>query len=226
MAKKNLAVPAGRGYHHGNLRQALLDAALALVEAGEEQGLSLRTVAARAGVSNAAPYRHFQDREALMAAVATIGFDRLRQVLSRARESAVKGAELLAMATAYLAFASKNIGLYRVMFTENRLAIRFDDALARSSMAAFQELQDSVGARLPANYGEGETKGVATAIWAGLHGTALLKSGRLIPVGGPRDEGRAEAEGTAIARLLIERLSEPKRPSRRGVRGRNRTMLP
>ena len=55
----------------------------------------------------------------------------------------------------------------------------------------------------------------ATAIWAGLHGTALLASGRLIPVGGPRDEGRAEAEGTAIARLLIERFSEPKRPSRR-----------
>ena len=50
------------------------------------------------------------------------------------------------MAAAYLAFASKNIGLYRVMFTENHLAIRFDDGLARSSTAAFQELQDVVGA--------------------------------------------------------------------------------
>ena len=219
MAKKP-EIPAGRGYHHGNLRQALLNAALALIEAGEEQGVSLRTVAARAGVSNAAPYRHFKDREALMAAVATIGFERLLEALRRARESAGEGAELLAMAAAYLAFASKNIGLYRVMFTENHLAIRFDDGLARSSTAAFQELQDVVGARLPATCAEGEAKRVATAIWAGLHGTALLASGRLIPVGGPREEGRAEAEGTAIARLLIERFSEPKGPSRRRVTGR------
>jgi AcrR family transcriptional regulator len=221
MARKKSEVPAGRGYHHGNLRQALLDAALALIEAGEEQGVSLRTVAARAGVSNAAPYRHFQDREALMAAVATIGFDRLLESLRRARESAGEGAELLAMATAYLAFAAKNVGLYRVMFTENHLAIRFDDGLARSSTAAFQELQDVVGARLPATRGEDAAKRVATAIWAGLHGTALLASGRLIPVGGPREEGRAEAEGTAIARLLIERFSEPKMPSRRRATGRS-----
>ena len=219
MAKKR-EIPAGRGYHHGNLRQALLDAALALIEVGEEQGVSLRTVAARAGVSNAAPYRHFKDREALMAAVATIGFERLLEGLRRARESAGEGAELPAMATAYLAFASKNFGLYRVMFTENHLAIRFDDGLARSSTAAFQELQDVVGARLPATCAEGEAKRVATAIWAGLHGTALLASGRLIPVGGPREEGRAEAEGTAIARLLIERFSESKGPSRRRVTGR------
>ena len=221
MARKKSEIPAGRGYHHGNLRQALLDAALTLIEAGEEEGVSLRTVAARAGVSNAAPYRHFQDREALMAAVATIGFDRLLESLRRARESAGEGEELLANATAYLAFAAKNIGLYRVMFTENHLAIRFDEELARSSTAAFQELQDVVGARLPATGGEGEAKRVATAIWAGLHGTALLASGRLIPVGGPRDEGRAEAEGTAIARLLIERFSEPKRPSRRRLTGRS-----
>lgn len=130
------------------------------------------------------------------------------------------------MATAYLAFASKNIGLYRVMFTDNHLAIRFDDGLARSATAAFQELQDVVGARLPAACGKGEAKRVATAIWAGLHGAALLVSGRLIPVGGPRDKGRAEAEGTAIAQLLIERFSEPKRPSRRRVTGRSRRGSP
>jgi Bacterial regulatory proteins, tetR family len=81
------SIPAGRGYHHGDMRHALLDAALALIEAGEEQSVSLRTVAARAGVSNGAPYRHFKDHEALMAAVATIGFDRLLRALRRARES-------------------------------------------------------------------------------------------------------------------------------------------
>jgi AcrR family transcriptional regulator len=218
MAKQR-EVPVGRGYHHGNLRQALIEAALALIEVGEEQGVSLRTVAARAGVSNGAPYRHFQDREALMAAVATIGFERLLQALRRARESSGEGAELLAMAHAYLAFAAKSRGLYRVMFTENHLAIRFDEGLARSSRAAFQELEDAVGARLPATGAGGDAKLVAEAFWAALHGTALLAAGRLIPVGGPRDEGRAEAESAAIARLLIERFSEPKTPSRRRVTG-------
>jgi AcrR family transcriptional regulator len=220
MAKK-LEIPAGRGYHHGDLRQALLSAALALIEAGEEEGVSLRTVAARAGVSSAAPYRHFQDRAALMAAVATIGFERLLEALKPARESAGEGAELLAMATAYLAFASKNIGLYRVMFTENHLAIRFDEGLARSSTTAFQELEDVVGARLPATRDKGGAKLVAEAFWAGLHGTILLAAGRLIPVGGPGDEERAEAESTAIVRLLIERFSEPKMPSRRRSTGRS-----
>jgi AcrR family transcriptional regulator len=213
MARKR-EIPAGRGYHHGNLRQALLDAALTLVEAGEEHSLSLRTVAARAGVSNGAPYRHFQDREALMAALATIGFDGLLESTKRARESACEGEELIANAMAYLAFAAKNVGLYRVMFTENHLAIRFDEGLARSSTAAFQELQDLVGRRLPAACGEDEVKRVATALWAGLHGTALLASGHLIPVGG-RDEAQAKAESTAIARLLIERFFEPRKPSRR-----------
>jgi AcrR family transcriptional regulator len=221
MARKKTEIPAGRGYHHGNLRQALLDAALALVEAGEEQGVSLRTVASRAGVSNAAPYRHFQDREALMAAVATIGFDRLLESLRRARESASEGEELLANATAYMAFASKNIGLYRVMFEESHLAIRFDEGLARSGAAAFRELEDLVGARLPGIGCEGEAKRVATAIWAGLHGAALLASGRFIPVGDPPDQERAEAEGMAVARLLIERFSEPRRPSGRRGTGRS-----
>jgi AcrR family transcriptional regulator len=214
MAKKT-DIPARRGYHHGNLRQALLEAALALVEAGKEHGLSLRTVAARAGVSSAAPYRHFQDREALMAALATIGFDRLLQSVRRARESAGEGEELIANAMAYLAFAAKNIGLYRVMFTENHLAIRFDEGLATSSTAAFQELQDLVGRRLPTACDEDEVRRVATAIWAGLHGTALLASGHLIPVGGSSDEGKAEVESRAIALLLIERFFEPRKPSRR-----------
>ena len=111
--------------------------------------------------------------------------------------------------------------MYRVMFTENHLAIRFDEGLARSSTAAFQELQDVVATGLPASCGDDKTKRVATAIWAGLHGTALLASRHLIPVGGPRDEGRAEAEATAVARLLIERFSEPKGPTRRRAASRS-----
>jgi hypothetical protein len=106
------------------------------------------------------------------------------------------------------------------MFEESHLAIRFDEGLAGSATAAFRELQDLVGTRLPGTCGEGEAKRVATAIWAGLHGAALLASGRFIPVDGPRDKERAEAEGMAIARLLIERFSESRRPSKRQVTDR------
>jgi hypothetical protein len=107
------------------------------------------------------------------------------------------------------------------MFEESHLAIRFDEGLARSAAAAFRELEDLVGTRLPGIRGEGEAKRVATAIWAGLHGAALLASGRFIPVGGPRDQERAGAEGMAIARLLIERFSERRTPSRRRGTGRS-----
>ena len=120
-----------------------------------------------------------------------------------------------------MAFAARSKGLYRVMFSVNHLAIRFDEGLARSSSAAFQELEDAVGARLPATSAQGGAKLVAEAFWAALHGTALLAAGRLIPVGGPRAEERAQAESAAIARSLIERFSEPKTPSRRRVTGRS-----
>ena len=85
----NENVPAARPYHHGNLRQALLDAAIRLIAEVGPAGFTLREVARRAGVSHNAPYRHFQDRDDLMAAVAAQGFRELTQAM-------VRGAELIA----------------------------------------------------------------------------------------------------------------------------------
>ncbi|WP_162249966.1 TetR/AcrR family transcriptional regulator [Methylobacterium sp. Leaf456] len=77
--------PAKAGYHHGELREALVAAGLAILEeGGDPASLGLREAARRAGVSAMAPYRHFSDKDALLAAVATVGFERLRADLAAA----------------------------------------------------------------------------------------------------------------------------------------------
>ena len=93
-------------YHHGDLRQSLLDATLALLAEGAEP--SLRAVARRAGVSPMAPYRHYPDKEALLTAVALRGIDALHQVVSAADATAPAGREVLAQALAYVRFAAEH----------------------------------------------------------------------------------------------------------------------
>jgi AcrR family transcriptional regulator len=202
--RKKTAQPESRAYHHGNLKEALLKAALALVESGAERGLSLRTLAARAGVSSGAPYRHFADGAALRAAVAAVGFERLLESIVKVRPSGKHASRLSGMALAYLTFAEHNPGLYRLMFTENQLANRFDAAFAQSSTAAFLALQDAVSSHLAR--AEDDAKLLATTIWASLHGLAMLSFERLIPAGGPIDETQARKISASAAQLLIASL--------------------
>jgi AcrR family transcriptional regulator len=99
-------------YHHGNLREALLAAALELVGERPLAELSLREVARRAGVSHAAPYRHFPDRAALVAAIAEHGFATLERELRDAPEPAL----------AYLRFALERRPVFRLLFDPVTLA--------------------------------------------------------------------------------------------------------
>lgn len=103
-------------YHHGQLRQALLALALDAVERGPLEGLSLRGLAEQAGVSGMAPYRHFPDKAALLAAVAEAGFDALRQKLAAVDDSTDARAALVAFAGVYVRFAVGRPGLFRLMF--------------------------------------------------------------------------------------------------------------
>src|SRR5918999_5020029 len=106
-----------RPYHHGNLRRGLLDVALATIRAEGVEGLTLREIGARLGVSRTALYRHFADKRALLAAVATEGFRALRQQLVAAWEEGGRGdAAFHAMGVAYVRFAVANPAHYRVMF--------------------------------------------------------------------------------------------------------------
>src|SRR6266446_2832984 len=105
-------------YHHGNLRPALLRAAMELLEESGESALSLRAVARRAGVSSAAPYRHYADREALVSAVAALGYRELAERLAAAHPSPSTPEQLASVAIAYVQFALERPALFRIMFGE------------------------------------------------------------------------------------------------------------
>jgi AcrR family transcriptional regulator len=110
-------------YHHGDLRNALIAAALAAVEQGGPDAVSLRDLAQSLGVSRSAPYRHFEDRDALLAAVAARGFEDLNVGYEAALASPGDGrAKLRAASRVYFEFASRRPGLFRLMFDSDLLA--------------------------------------------------------------------------------------------------------
>lgn len=153
-------------YHHGNLRQALLEAALIILEKEGESGLGLRDLARAVGVSPAAPYRHFDSRAALLEALAVTGFQRFT-----ARMEAVAASEpenpMAAMGKTYVVFALQNANLFRLMFSP-QLKKDARPGLAMAADAAFDTLRHVVG-------GDVETGRVkALAAWAKVHGLAVL----------------------------------------------------
>src|SRR3954470_22792091 len=117
-AKRIPDLAARRGYHHGNLREALLEGARQLVAERGPQGFTLTEAARRAGVSPSAPYRHFKDREEVMAELCRRGFALFgRKMQDAASGSSDPGEALQRMGPAYLAFAREEPGYYAAMFT-------------------------------------------------------------------------------------------------------------
>jgi AcrR family transcriptional regulator len=137
-----------RPYHHGDLRRALIEAAIALVTEEQDWEFSLREVARRADVSHNAPYNHFSDKTDLLSAVAAVGFERLRDGLLTAISG--KGAAdvaLLASGHAYVRIGTKNPALYRLMFGSALADPRSGEsqALARvAGMRPKEVLQDII----------------------------------------------------------------------------------
>src|SRR5918992_645321 len=167
---------ARRPYHHGNLRRALLDETLATIRDDGVDGLTLREIGARLGVSHAALYRHFADKRALLTAVATEGFRTLRQQLVAAWEDGGGGpAASQSMGVAYVRFAVANPSHYRVMFSRFVDAEPQEPDLAAEAGGAFQALVNAVGALQR----EGVVRGddpvlLARFVWAVVHGVAML----------------------------------------------------
>ena len=183
-------------YHHGDLRRALVDAALALLEEGEE--LSLRAVARRAGVSHTAPYHHFRDRRALVAAVAQEGLLALRDALSQAGEGLDPQARLLEGGIAYVRFAVSNPTRFRVMFSAE-LADRGElPELQSAADAAYGELLASMRLVMGEGAPEEATQTRALAAWSTVHGLSMLLLDRQVPGIEPDGEGAA-----AVARAVL-----------------------
>jgi AcrR family transcriptional regulator len=155
-------------YHHGDLRAALVRAAIELLEESGETELSLRAVARRAGVSPAAPYRHYADREALGSAVATVGYRELADRLAAAHPSPSTPVQLASVAVAYVQFALERPALFRIMFGEP--CDRDNDERAAATGAVSLYVRGIVERTFP----QADPDALATAIWALVHGLAFL----------------------------------------------------
>ncbi|MDO5530169.1 MAG: TetR/AcrR family transcriptional regulator [Paracoccus sp. (in: a-proteobacteria)] len=171
---------AGRKtYHHGNLREALIEAAADLIEEAGPQGFTLAEAARRAGVSPAAPYRHFQGREDLIEALALRGFEifaaRLAEAHNKGRPNPL--AAFTRLGGCYLDFAQDFPGYYMAMF-ESGVAISGNSDLARAADRALSVLVDAASAlfaSLPAEK-RPPARMVANHIWAMSHGVVELFS--------------------------------------------------
>jgi AcrR family transcriptional regulator len=176
-----------RPYHHGNLRRALLDEALATIRTEGVSGLTLREIGARLGVSRTALYRHFADKSALLTAVATEGFRTLRQQLIAAWEEGGRGrAAFQAMGVAYIRFAVANPSHYRVMFSSFVDPEDRESELGVEAGKAFQALVDALAAlQHDAVVRSDNTVLMARFVWSVVHGVAMLAiDGRLREPGG------------------------------------------
>ncbi|ATI42223.1 TetR family transcriptional regulator [Pacificitalea manganoxidans] len=168
---------AKRGYHHGNLRAALIDAALGLIEEKSPQGFTLSEAAKAAGVTPAAVYRHFQGRDDLLAEIALQGYEIFADLMDYAYETGQPSdlASFEATGRAYLAFARRYPGHYMAMF-ESGLSVNRTPELARASARA-RDVLEKAAAGLSAHIPPEKRPPAAmfsAHIWAMSHGVVEL----------------------------------------------------
>jgi len=195
-----------RLYHHGDLRAALIRAGLAILAEEGMQALTLRAVARRAGVSHNAPYRHFADKEALLAAIAEEGFVELAARVEEARSHAPASprAQLEDSGWAYVQFALAHPDHLRVMF-----GVPFTDpqaypGLLAAGARAFRVLVEIIEAGQQAGeFIAGEPRQIAFAAWGMVHGLALLLANQQVPRDLRATYGREE-----LVRLCIRQQHE------------------
>ena len=188
-------------YHHGDLRRALLAETARTIRKEGVDGVTLRAVGKRLGVSRTALYRHFADKPALLAAVAREGFQAFTRELSEAWAAAGGGRNgFRAMGTAYIRFAMANPSHYRVMFGAFKDLCERDAELSADAQASFQVLLDAVVMLQKDGLLRADPpQTLAQYIWAAVHGVAMLAiDGQLGP-----DPKAAEA----LAIFALERLS-------------------
>jgi AcrR family transcriptional regulator len=170
-------------YHHGDLRAALIAAAAAAIERGGYENLSLRELAASLAVSRAAPYRHFVDRRALLAALAAEGFEKLTAIYRKAIAAGkTPRARLTASGRAYLAFAAERPQLFRLMFASDLFDVGpLDPTLIKAAGNCYKVFEGLVAATLP-DPDDSAIKAATVATMSSTYGFALLRMGdRLKP---------------------------------------------
>jgi AcrR family transcriptional regulator len=196
-----------RRYHHPELRQTLLDGAVRLIKSEGMRNFSLRKLASEAGVSHAAPYRHFESKEEILATLLLEGHRRLRLGLIAARDACrgKGGDKMLALGRAYLEFARLSPEYLNVMFSREGMAAAMS---VREKLAFHQQDYDSFGvleAQVKACQAEGildakaDSGALSMLIWAEVHGLALLRNEGIVA---ELSESRGIDEAKAIEMIL------------------------
>lgn len=172
-------------YHHGDLRRGLIDAALGILATHDVAALTLRAAARGAGVSQTAPYRHFADKEALLAAVAEEGFAALTAALrvAAAREAGDRVVRLRVLGLTYIRFAVEHPARFRLMFGRALADRAAYGPLEKAAQETFGLLVQGVEAGQRAGLiRSGDARQLAIAAWSLVHGlSALLVDRQLTP---------------------------------------------
>ena len=215
-AKSRSRKPEPRPYHHGDLRAALLDAAARWLDEQGSGTLTLRELARAAGVSHAAPYHHFANRDELMAGVAELAFDRLGDALAVAAEAPDAAQALLDIGEAYVREALAHPAQFRLMFGP-MLARKAEHAgLRRAAERAFTVLLQAAMRFAPERGLE-----LALAGWSLSHGAANLAiDGALggLPIAAADARRLARLDAGALVRRMVAgllQLPDPAPPRRR-----------
>jgi len=203
--RRPIAKRAGT-FHHGDLRRALLQGAMQLLEREGALGVGLRAAARLAGVSQTAPYRHFADKDAMLAALAEQGFRELGdRMAAAARENPDPRAALLAIGETYVRLAAERPHLFRLMFGPEVADKKRCPGVSDTGMHAYQVLLDAIAAAQRAGLiRKGDIADIGLAHWAAVHGIAsLIVDGRLserLAAAGP---GGASALGRMVCEQLL-----------------------
>jgi AcrR family transcriptional regulator len=178
-------------YHHGDLRDALVQAAFQEAERGGPEAINISALAKKLGVSQPAPYRHFADREALLEAVTAEAFRQFNVILRDLVDKPSKQSKLSRFAQATLAFGLQRNGIYRLMFASRTMASAVKGGeLHKAAMETLELLIESLEAPAVGQLRERQ----AMKIWASLHGVVMLAEQGLLTgqVGGASREELVE----------------------------------
>lgn len=197
-------------HHHGNLREGLIEAGLALLIEGGTTALTLRRAAARAGVSHAAPAHHFDGLGGLLTAMAARAYRDFTKAMTARRDQAAPGAfaALVGVSQGYLDFAQTRAGLFHLIFVSPEVD-RTDPEVMTASFQAYQVLREAC---LPFSPTAAPDPVIETAVWSAVHGYALL--GLNLP-----DSPKRSIVAIPPIEALLARIVPPPRETRLPLSG-------
>lgn len=198
-----------RSYHHGNLKASLLDAAIPLLAEKGVVGLSLREVAKRAGVSHAAPYRHFKDKQALLEALAITGYEFIRTSCEQAVADNPSNPrqQLVDAGTAYLLYVSRQREITHLMFSGELSTEGSSAEVEQAAKLAFSALEAIIQNGIDAGlYNDFEAHEMALAALSTVHGLSMLIASSLLHKN--PDTATIKATGKRIASILLQGIEK------------------